>query len=475
MKKLDRLICQSFAAQFILSFFVIVFILLMVNMLRYFDDVIGKDLGMSVVGELLLYFAIFTTPSAMPLAVLVSSLMTFGNLTETFELSAIKAAGISPMRIMLPLFIVVAAISTFAFSLNNNFVPRAALRAYALMFDIRQKKPALDIRAGTFYHGLTDFSIKVDEKFDSDPDALRGVVVYDHRARDGNRDVTIADSGRMSLTGGQRYLKFELFNGYSYTEGAPPAGLASTGAAPETKQLSRIAFSRSQIVYDLSSMDWVRSSVSVFSGLGVTKNMAQLSHGADSLRQQLNATQEELSPAITGRGHSRLDVKRDSLFSAAASSVELAKATNRARTEKLRWNQRAAEYAGINQQIRSLELQWQRILSSSVACLVMFLIGAPLGTIVKRGGVGIPFLVSIVCFVVYFVLTMLGDKLSRQDAIPVVLAAWFPDALVALVGMGFLLQSINDFTFVDLSLRKTRIGRNCFTVSTLHKGSAPGL
>ncbi|HNC31391.1 MAG TPA: LptF/LptG family permease, partial [Cyclobacteriaceae bacterium] len=169
MKKLDKLILSSFIGPFIITFLVVVFILLTQHMLKYFDDIIGKGLGMDVIGRLLFYFAIFMTPVAMPLAVLLSSLIAYGNLGEHFELTAVKSAGISLTRTLLPIFFFVAALTVVAFFVNNNLVPKAALEAYSLLYDIKQKKPALDLREGAFYNGIPDMSIKVNKKF---PDGI---------------------------------------------------------------------------------------------------------------------------------------------------------------------------------------------------------------------------------------------------------------------------------------------------------------
>lgn len=176
MRKIDKLIIKSFVGPFILTFLVVVFILLLQHMLKYFDDIIGKDLGWDVVGTLLFYFAIFMTPLALPLAILLSSLITFGNLSEHFEITAIKSLGISLTRSLVPIFIMVLALTVFAFYVNNTWVPRAALEAYSLLYDIKQKKPAFDLQEGVFYSGIPDISIKVNKKY-PDGVSLKDVII----------------------------------------------------------------------------------------------------------------------------------------------------------------------------------------------------------------------------------------------------------------------------------------------------------
>src|SRR6187549_676740 len=196
MKKIDKLVLDSFIGPFIITFLVVVFILLNINMIKYFDDIVGKGLGWDVIGQLFFYFAIFTIPTAMPLAVLLSSLIAFGNLGEHFELTAIKSAGVSLVRVLVPIFLFVLMLTAIAFYANNNLVPKAALEAYSLLYDIKQKKPALDLREGAFYNGIPDMSIKVSKKF-PDGVTIKDIIIYDHRKHDGNKDVTKADSGKM--------------------------------------------------------------------------------------------------------------------------------------------------------------------------------------------------------------------------------------------------------------------------------------
>ena len=210
MKKIDKLVIKSFVGPFLLTFVVVVFILLTQYMLKYFDDFVGKGLGAEVFAELLFYFSINMTPVALPLAVLLSSLMTFGNLGEHFELTAIKGAGISLTRALRPLFFFVTLISIVAFLSNNFVVPKANLKAYSLLYDIKQKKPALDIQEGVFYGGIPNFKIKINKKF-PDGETIKDVIIYDHSTGLGNRDVILADSGKMYTIKNDRYLMLELF------------------------------------------------------------------------------------------------------------------------------------------------------------------------------------------------------------------------------------------------------------------------
>ncbi|MEL7004437.1 MAG: LptF/LptG family permease [Bacteroidota bacterium] len=586
MKKIDKLILSSFLGPFFLTFLVVVFILLTQHMLKYFDDIVGKDLGTGVLAQLFFYFAVFMTPIAIPLAVLLSSLMTFGNLGEHFELTAIKSAGISLLRALLPIFVFVLGLTVFAFYSNNYFVPKAALEAYSLLYDIKQKKPALDLKQGAFYNGIPDFSIKVNKKH-SDGQSLEDIIIYDHRNVNGNKKVTLADSGTMSTIHNDRYLKLELFDGHFYFEDNNEAsGSSNRSAKKET--LSRSSFSQSQYVLDLSSFGLDRTDQSLFEGNRIMRNLGQLSGDVDSVGQnilekrlqvflempnafyyhmrsdtldmpgylkeyrviydslrlvKLASEQEEKSvteqkkkkyqkpekkknkpvkltaPAkkdpnnnksntttrvpldvkvdknqvsgdgiiedrlrrmsdSNGRLKDKLEkealsdstslvlvqedivredtLKRDSIqqtydslvfslldpqeeeLSSVQTSINLARQAHskfqsyNARIKKLKYEQNV------------FEIQWHKILANSVACIIMFLIGAPLGAIIKRGGLGIPVLISIIFFIVFYVISMTGEKWSKQDIIQPIYGLWAANAILLPIGLLFLRQARND-------------------------------
>jgi lipopolysaccharide export system permease protein len=535
MRKIDKLVLKSFIGPFILTFLVVVFILLMQHMLKYFDDIIGKGLGWDVVGQLLFYFAIFMTPVALPLAVLLSSLITFGNLGEHFELTAIKSAGISLIRTLQPIFFFVLLLTGAAFYANNYLVPKAALEAYSLLYDIKQKKPALDLREGVFYYGIPDISIKVNKKFPKDADALKEIIVYDHRKNDGNREVTIADSGRMSTILNERYLKFELFNGYNYSEGANEREMSGTQNTPN-ESMSRSKFARTEVVFDLSSYDLKRTDKKWFESNRIMRNMSELNHDIDSineevLQQQLNLytfknsyfshftkrdsvsmpehvyqfklkrdSLERLKfakdfkeapkpteqpegqvtpptetlaskpvknrlldqikrPRRTGiasrstepkdnvklsasdKKDSTVVAKVDSIFHAPARVNVAQAATNMARQVKSQIESNNVSRETYEADLRVFQIQWHKILASSMACIAMFLIGAPLGAIIKRGGLGVPFLVSILFFIVYYLLSMQGEKFAKQGTISPIAGVWAADFILLIIGLLFLRQA----------------------------------
>lgn len=511
---------------FVLTFLVVVFILLMQHMLKYFDDIIGKDLGWDVLGTLLFYFAVFMTPVALPLAVLLSSLITFGNLGEHFELTAIKSLGVSLTRALIPISLLVVVITGCAFLANNYLVPKAALEAYSLLYDIKQKKPSLDLKEGSFYGAIPDVNIKVNKKY-PDGVTLEGVVIYDHRGRTGNRDVTIADSGRMYTILGSRYLKLELFRGYNYSEGSN-AEASMTGQSRSSDTFSKTKFEKTFVVFDLSAFMLERTDKKWFQGNRIMRNLVELNLDMDSVAEAMKSSKEsmfttvastsgslaksfnlELPPELeekintpdsigtlsalndqsiyqsryntqtdsiikvreraglqSGRkfnpeqrkkkqptqakaqpikkikeGIKPNELNMDSLFAVKLTSNEISNALNNARTMKgsvitVSENQRSQQY-----EFNVFRIQWHKILANSAACLVMFLIGAPLGSIIKKGGLGIPVLVSILFFILFYVMSLTGEKWAKQETVTVPMGIWGADFILLVFGLIFLRQA----------------------------------
>lgn len=470
MKKIDKLILQAFIGPLILTFLVVVFILLTRHMLYYFDDIIGKDLGAEVLLQFLLYFAILMIPAAMPLAVLLASLITFGDMAEHFELTAIKSTGISLPRVLMPIFFLVLCLTVVAFYANNYLVPKASLEAFSLLHDIKHKKPAMDIREGIFYDGLPDISIKVNKKFAHDPAALKDIILYDHQARDGSTEVTVADSGRMFTILHGRYLKVELFKGYQYSEVAISRSVLTANDEPVQQPLSRREFSRIEVVYDLSSFTMKRTDARLFETNYRMRNMEQLARDIDSmknlvLQQRLVHRQNRhasfsyylINDPVTlpSGAQARLTVPQaDSLFVVKPSLAMLQAATNKARETKSNMQDINTAEAYNNTELSVFRIQRQKIPASAMACVMMFLIGAPLGAIIRKGGLGLPFLVSIFFFIVYTLLGMHGEKLAKQGMLNVITGTWAANAIMLIVGFLFLNVARNDGRLFDVDACK---------------------
>ncbi|MCC5937234.1 MAG: LptF/LptG family permease [Lunatimonas sp.] len=563
MKKLDKLILGSFIGPFLLTFIVVDFILLTVNMLKYFDEIFGKDLPFMVYMELISYFVISISPMALPLAVLLSSLMTFGNLGEHFELTAIKSSGISLLRALLPIGVFVAFLTVFAYLSNNYLVPRVNLKTFSLLYDIRMKSPALDIKEGVFYNGIPNYSIKVNQKLDEV--RLRDVLIYDHTAGQGNIHVITADSGRMEPFFNDRYMMLTLYSGSSYQEGQNQRGI---NEKPPT--FNRTKFSTNEMVFDLEAFEMNRTPENLWSNNRSIKNIDEIRIDLDSMDREISqklffnyATTEASYPyfgrdrkilppadlvrkkqvadsirnlkyqeeyelthgvrlegadlneqseaarllaaekreAVTDSMDSRLAdevpplitsdsiTAKDSVLAMVdtmapvpAPEIETpvivhSKETEvqpivltpaqRAKLDSLRGTQRQMVSAAasaltsarnlknnfttnhnqidaLEREFRRFQISWFQKYTQALACFVMFMIGAPLGAIIKKGGLGMPVLVSIIFFIVYYMLTITGEKWAKEGVTGTLFGTSFSILALIPFGLFFLRQARKD-------------------------------
>ena len=532
MRKIDKLILQAFISPFILTTVVATFVLVIQYMMKYFDDFVGKDLGFEVFAELLFYFSLNMMQAALPLGVLVSSLMTFGNLGEHFELTAIKSAGISLLRALRPIFFFVVLLTIAAFNFFNYVVPAANLQAYSLLYDIKHKKPGLDIKEGVFYNGIPDYSIKVKEKL-PDNQTLKEVLIYDHTGGRGNNRVILADSSRMYMINNERYLKLELYNGNYYSE--------EPKARNPVDQFYRTKFDRMDMVFNLSSFDLKRTKKELFQNNRQMKNIAELTVDIDSLqfsvvetkygffknakgffsyhmdsldiamkkvvddrnaekRARQDSSKTELEASIFGfiaQDRPRIDsdtanqlskIRRskqlprqgaiaklktiasvenvDSLKKAKAAPLldTMSWAFLNAKSQQVDLIQTAKNQAqnikvnlsSVNSRVNNLERDLNKFIiekykkyAQAFACIVMFLIGAPLGSIIKKGGLGVPVIVSILFFLTYYIINIISEKNAREGLIDPAFAVWIADLALLPIGFFFLRQARIDARLFD--------------------------
>lgn len=526
MKKIDKLVLGSFLGPFILTFLVVVFILLTQHMLKYFDDIIGKDLGWGVLGTLLFYFAVCMIPVALPLAILLSSLITFGNLGEHFELTAIKSLGINLVRALAPISAFVLILTGVAFLANNNLVPKAALEAYSLLYDIKQKKPSLDLKEGAFYGAIPEVNIKVDHKY-PDGENLRGVIIYDHRGKSGNKEVIVADSGRMYTILNDNYLKLELFRGYNYSQGAA-SDQQMAGQPSNVNSFSKTKFNKTYMVFDLSAFNLNRTDKRWFQGNRIMRNLDELKYDMDSLDQEMKKSRltlydnagtmlgfvsrtipieitSDLQAVLKTRDSAEIavsanpDLQRriqkdrmstrfgmtkserdsvitayrskadtldksylkflDSAFHAHPSLTEVSGALAMARAVQMQVGQVLENNRLQSYEFRVFEIQWHKIWANSISCLIMFLIGAPLGAIIKKGGLGVPVLTSIIFFIIFYVLTILGEKWAKQEVLSVALGSWLANLILVVVGFLLMIQARKDARFFESDFYKVLFER----------------
>lgn len=441
----------------------------------YIDDFVSKDITLATFGRLLFFFSLLTIPTALPLATLLSSLMTYGNLGEFFELTAMKSAGISLTRAMRPLLIVAVLISIFSFWFNNEVSPWANLKGYSLLYDIRTAKATLNLKEGIFYNDLPGYSIKVDKKEKTGKDTtgnelLKGLVIYKHPTsgiETGNREVILADSGRMYTDPDRTYLVFELYHGNDYQEYSDSRSVSyASNPANKPAQFIRNAFNHYKLVIGLESFGLKRTDEQQFQYHEFMKNLGELTHMTDSLRKDYKNT--SLSVATTSRQYYSYQFKSslspalkaqpikdgtwiDSLLAKHKfSSYELSQtALNQAQSVL---NYATSNISYLNEKQKSVykyELESHHKFTQALSCFVLFLIGAPLGAIIKKGGFGLPVLVSIIFFVLLYVLTINGDKMAKDGVLWVPIGAWLPNGLLFPVGLYFMRQARHDSRLFD--------------------------
>lgn len=452
MRKIDKLVLSAFWGPFVLTTLVVIFIFLLRLVLFYFADLFGKDLGTFVYVELFFYFSLITLPLALPLSVLLSSLMTFGKLGENFELTALKSAGISIFRVLRPLFIVAACLSLFMFWFNNIAMPWANLKGWSLLYDIKTTKTTLNIKEGIFYADLPGYSIQVAKKY-PDNKTLKGLVIYDHSHNDGNRHVTLADSAQMYTILGKKYLIFELFNGKDYVEDA------DRGTNLDATDMAVHVFKRSKIVMSLEAFDMHKTEENQFSQNEIMRNNMQLAHDKDSLTAVLRNIKIGFIHAAGPNFmyfhkpiKSSLILLRNTKWVAARIKKGMKHQSRPVLDivdqQILNMNTMAqSNLIAINdrtEKLKKTQIEWHHKFTNSFAILVMFLIGAPLGAIIKKGGFGIPVVVAVSFFILMYILTQQGDKMAKEGAIYVELGAWASNFILTIIGLYFLNIALND-------------------------------
>jgi lipopolysaccharide export system permease protein len=424
---------------------------------RYIDELVGKGLGFSVIGELLMYSAASLVPLALPLSILMSSLMTFGNMGEYCELTALKSSGVSLQRIMFPLMVVVIFISMGAFFFSNNVLPFTNLKMRSLLYDVRQQRPDIQINPGEFYNGVDNYSIRVNRK-DPETNRLYDIKIYDHTARRGNNSVILADSGYMIMTADKRNLIITLWNGASYTE-------------LENDRRKRIKtyphrqdkFKEQRLIIKLTGFGLQRTDENLFRSNYQMMNLAQLKSAQDSLRKELELRDNQFYRTLMVQNYFKLrrnyrrralermskaqqeikypeKINIDSIFNTLTLTQRrriVNNALSYARSSRSYIENTAQNLKYKNRHLRKHEIEWHRKFTLSFACLVFLFIGAPLGAIIRKGGIGMPTVISTIMFIIYYVFSLMGEKFVRGSVLNAFEGMWMSSFILLAVG-GFL-------------------------------------
>ncbi len=449
IKKLDRLIIGSFIGPFIATFFITLFVLVLQFFWLYIDDIVGKGLDLFTIGTFILYVCATLVPLALPLAVLLSSIMTFGNLGETFELVAIKSAGIPLLRFMRPLFITSLFICGIAFMFNNYIIPVAQLKMQTLKFDIIVSKPAFDIKEGVFYDKIDGYIIKIGRK-EKDGANIHDILIYQHNYNLLQDNIIVAESGKMTISKDKKFLEFNLKNGWNYQEKGQRNSINT--------QLIRMGFKEYKKVFDLSSFKLNKTDDSTFKNNYQMLNMRQLATTIDSLEKITGSykkqTKNLLKPNIPILKY--LDspwkaqptlARVDSFQQVIPDSVLhplLMKVYNIIGNIKGNTDISAVNYDNDRKNLRMHLMKWHEKITMSIACLVLFLIGAPLGSIIRKGGIGLPLIFAVIFFVIFFLLNNFGSKLVKEDVMQPFTGMWMATFVLLPIGIFLTYKAMND-------------------------------
>jgi len=434
-----------------MTFFISLFVLLMQFLWKYIDDLAGKGLEWSVIFKLMVYVAVTLVPLALPLAMLLASIMTFGNLAEHYELVACKSAGMSVQRIMRPLLFLTIGICIAAFYFSDNVLPAANLRMSALLYDVRNQKPALYIKEGVFYNGIEGFVIKVGKK-DKDNQTIHNVMIYDHTENRGNTKMILADKGTMMMSDDDRYLILTLFNGKSYEERRKPKG-------PDTKPLMRTEFQKEIIRFDLSAFKLTRTNEKLFKDNYQMLNLSQLTASSDSIEKKITESElfyqkvnRKYYEAQTPPSEKILNFTNENFimnFPAEKQAAILSGALSSARTSQNIAGDTANDISSRQKSLYKHRIEWNRKFTLSFAIFILFLIGAPLGSIIRKGGLGMPLVISVVFFLIYHIISITGEKMAREGVLEVYKGMWLSSVLLLPLGIFLMYKATTDSALFD--------------------------
>jgi len=459
VKKLDLFILKTYLGPLVLTFFIALFILLMQFLWKYVDDLVGKGLEWYIIFKLLFYASSTFVPLALPLAILLSSLMMFGNMGEHYELVSIKAAGISLRRIMSPLIIVSFLISGLAFYFANDVLPKANLKFLSLLYDVRSKKLAFNLKNGVFYDGIEGYVIRVGKK-EKDGNTIREVMIYDHTKHMGNVSVTTAKWGKMELSPDKKYLIFLLYEGMNYEE------RIDLRRNEVTRPFQRTKFKEQHLLFDLSAFQLTRTDEALFKKNYEMQNVRDLMVSVDSMKNEVQRQRETYNKSLQSNYtfYSRIDTvippPVDSLaqFNNAIllnfdrkdwySICQSAKANSLSMKESIEMHER--NLYGKEKLLHKHEIVMQKKFTFSIACFLLFFIGAPLGAIIRKGGLGMPAVVATIFFVLFWIVSFTGEKYTAEGVLPAWQGMWIAPLVLVPIGIFLTYKATIDASLFDL-------------------------
>ncbi len=447
MKVLYRYIIKSFLGPLALTLVIALFVLLMQFLWKYIDDLVGKGLSGLVITKFMIWVTLYLVPLALPMAILLASIMTFGNLAENYELVSLKSSGLSLPRIMAPLATLVMMISIGAFLFANYGLPVINLKMNSLLWDIQNTKPAFKLEPDVFYSEITGYSIRIGSK-DQDGETVHNILIYDHTSNMGNTKVVMAKSGKIKMSTDSRYMIFALSDGNSYED------MMDNNQERITHPILENHFAQQTLYLDLSSFRFSRTKEELFKSDYQMMDMRQLSNSADSITKGLQRSKDQFGKQIVTSylnvdPYPRRSLRPRGLTNLQDKMMLLDAATNTVRSAKEMIGETSAQFDMAHLSVIQRELQWQRTFTFPFACLLLFFIGAPLGAIIRKGGLGMPVVVAAGFFVGYYILTIVGTKSARQEEMSVFAGSWLSAMVLTPIGVFLTYKASVDSAIFD--------------------------
>lgn len=468
MKKIHVFILSSFIRPFIVTFLIVMFVLLMLFLFKYVDDLVGKGFEWYVILELLGYQALAQISMAMPLSMLLSSIMTFGNLGESYELVAIKAAGVSLRKAMAPLFILVGLFGAGAFIFSNQILPVVNLKMGSLLYDVREKQADFLIKPGIFNNSIPNYAIRANSK-SKDGKRLFDIMIYDHQSGSNNSNVLMAKEGYMYNSMDQNYMILKLKDGVRYEESA---SRKSTTYDPR-QQFTRFYFEETEQKFNMETFKLKRTDESLFQSHHAMLNLRQLGIYTDSIQLQLDSLRTTILPDI--KGHYQYfntyfrtgEIQKQEVPPLKESLIKSIKpeeadfilnnALSQVSYIMNNLEIKANEEKMYTDRIVRYDIEWQRKFTLAVSCILLFGIGAPLGAIIRKGGLGTPVVMSIIFFLIYHILSTISEKAAKEGNLDVAVGMWLAILLLTPLAIFLTYKASTDSALFDSELYKSKI------------------
>jgi lipopolysaccharide export system permease protein len=444
------------------------FILLMFFLFKYVDDLIGKGFEWYVIAELMMYASASNVAMALPLAILLSSIMTFGNLGENYELVAIKSAGVSLRKAMQPLFVLIVALAVASFFFSDYMLPKANLKYGSLLYDVRNKKLSFLIKPGVFNNSIPGYSMRVERKGEGAIDSLYGIMIYDHSTGSGVPQIIMAEKGKMSKTSDGNYMVLNLVNGVRYQESA-----SSNGTYNPRQSFTRMRFKQTEVKFDFSSFkDMARTNEQSFKNNAPMLNRKELVQRKDSLVKNLDSLGKALKTNAQYyfkqnnyvKGYSKTKVSTKNIKGSVINYIPKAQ---RVQSLQIAYDQvdalkqtirgQLTDYDFKSKEVLRAQIEYQRKYTLAVSCLLLFFIGAPLGAIIRKGGLGLPVVIAVIFFLFYHIISTVAEKSAKEGSLDPVAGIWMAVIVLTPVGIFLTYKATVDSALFDLDYYKQLI------------------